>query len=52
MYYRTSPLPAVCGDLTGAGFTVTAVTLTVLGRHRDGNPQCRLILARKPADPH
>ncbi len=34
MYYRTTPLPAVCGDLTAAGFTVRAA---------DG-----LILARKP----
>jgi hypothetical protein len=52
MYYRTSPLPAVRDDLTAAGFTVSAVALTVLGRHRDGSPRCRLILARKPADPH
>ena len=51
MYYRTSPLPAVRDDLTAAGFTATAVALTVLGRHRDGSPRCRLILARKPADP-
>jgi ubiquinone/menaquinone biosynthesis C-methylase UbiE len=51
MYYRTSPLPAVRDDLTGAGFTVTALDLTALGRHRDGSPRCRLILARKPADP-
>jgi ubiquinone/menaquinone biosynthesis C-methylase UbiE len=52
MYYRTGPLPAVRDDLTAAGFTATAVALTVLGRHRDGNPRCRLMLARKPADPH
>jgi ubiquinone/menaquinone biosynthesis C-methylase UbiE len=52
MYYRTSPLPAVRNDLAAAGFTATAVALTVLGRHRDGSPRCRLILARKPADPH
>jgi ubiquinone/menaquinone biosynthesis C-methylase UbiE len=52
MYYRTSPLPAVRDDLTAAGFTVTAVALTALGRHRDGSPRGRLILARKPADPH
>jgi ubiquinone/menaquinone biosynthesis C-methylase UbiE len=52
MYYRTTPLPAVRRDLTAAGFTVTAVALTILGRHRDGIPQCRLILARKPANPH
>jgi SAM-dependent methyltransferase len=49
MYYRTSPLPAVRSDLTAAGFTVTAVALTVLGRRSDGSPRCRLILARKPA---
>jgi ubiquinone/menaquinone biosynthesis C-methylase UbiE len=52
MYYRTSPLLAVRDDLTAAGFTVRAVVLTALGRHRDGGPRCRLILARKPADPH
>jgi ubiquinone/menaquinone biosynthesis C-methylase UbiE len=51
MYYRISPLPAVRDDLTAAGFTVTAVDLSALGRHRDGSPRCRLILARKPADP-
>ena len=51
MYYRTSPLPAVRDDLTAAGFTVRAVPLTALGRHRDGSPRCRLIVARKPADP-
>jgi ubiquinone/menaquinone biosynthesis C-methylase UbiE len=52
MYYRTSPLPAVHDDLTAAGFTVKAVALTALGRRRDGSPRCRLVLARKPADPH
>ncbi|MFC0529710.1 class I SAM-dependent methyltransferase [Phytohabitans kaempferiae] len=52
MYYRTSPLPAVLDDLTAAGFTATTVDLTALGRRRDGSPRCRLILARKPADPH
>jgi ubiquinone/menaquinone biosynthesis C-methylase UbiE len=49
MYYRTSPLSAVRDDLTAAGFTATAVDLTELGRHGDGSPRCRLILARKPA---
>ena len=44
MYYRTSPLPAVRDDLTAAGFTVRAVALTALGRHRDGSPWCQLIL--------
>ncbi|HKT05275.1 MAG TPA: class I SAM-dependent methyltransferase [Rugosimonospora sp.] len=52
MYYRTTPLRAVHDDLTATGFTVTAAALTGLGRHRDGSPRCRLILARKPADPH
>jgi ubiquinone/menaquinone biosynthesis C-methylase UbiE len=52
MYYRTSPLLAVRDDLEAAGFTVRTVALTVLGRHRDGGPRCRLIIARKPADPH
>jgi hypothetical protein len=52
MYYRTSPLLTVRDDLTAAGFTATAVVLTALGRHRDGSPRCRLILARKPANPH
>lgn len=52
MYYRTNRLPAVRDDLTAAGFTVTAVALTALGRYRDGSPRCWLILARKPADAH
>jgi len=52
MYYRTSTLPAVCDDLTAAGFTVRNVALTALGRYRDGDPRCLLILARRPADPH
>lgn len=52
MYYRTSPLPVVRDELTAAGFTATAAALTALGRHRDGSPRYRLILARKPADPH
>jgi ubiquinone/menaquinone biosynthesis C-methylase UbiE len=52
MYYRTSPLPAVHDDLTAAGFTVSTVALPDLGRHRDGSPRYRLILARKPANPH
>ena len=38
MYYRTSPLPAVCADLTAAGFTVTAVALTALGRRPRRQP--------------
>jgi hypothetical protein len=32
MYYRTWPLSAVRGDLTAAGFTMTTVPLTALGR--------------------
>jgi hypothetical protein len=51
MYYRTSPVPAVSDDLTAAGFTVRVVPLSALGRYPDGSPRCRLILARKPADP-
>ncbi|MFF5180931.1 class I SAM-dependent methyltransferase [Micromonospora sp. NPDC000316] len=50
MYYRTSPLPAVRDDLTAAGFAVTTVALTALGRRRDGSARCALILARKPAE--
>jgi ubiquinone/menaquinone biosynthesis C-methylase UbiE len=52
MYYRTSPQLAVRDDLTAAGFTVRTVPLTALGQHSDGGPQCRLVLARKPADLH
>jgi ubiquinone/menaquinone biosynthesis C-methylase UbiE len=51
MYYRTSPLLAVRDDLTAAGFTVSVVALTVVGRHRDGRPRCFLVLARKPSEP-
>ena len=51
MYYRTCPLPAVCGDLTASGFTVTTVPLTALGPGRDGNPRCLLVLARKAGTP-
>lgn len=50
MYYRTTPMPAVLDDLTAAGFTVTVVALSALGRRGDGSPRCRLVLARKPAD--
>jgi SAM-dependent methyltransferase len=46
MYYRTCPLHAVRDDLTAAGFTVTTIPLTALGRREDGSPLCRLILAR------
>lgn len=46
MYYRTCPLDAVRNDLSAAGFTVTTVPLTALGRGKDGGPRCRLVLAR------
>jgi ubiquinone/menaquinone biosynthesis C-methylase UbiE len=47
MYYRTCPLPAVRGDLTASGFTVTTVPLTALGRREDGSPRYRLVVARR-----
>jgi ubiquinone/menaquinone biosynthesis C-methylase UbiE len=47
MYYRTCPLPAVRRDLAAAGFTVTTVPLTALGRRGDGSPRCRLVVARR-----
>jgi ubiquinone/menaquinone biosynthesis C-methylase UbiE len=50
MYYRTSPVPALRDDLTAAGFTTTAVALTVPGVQHEGNPPFWLVLARKPAD--
>jgi ubiquinone/menaquinone biosynthesis C-methylase UbiE len=49
MYYRTCPLHAVRDDLTAAGFTVTTVPLTALGRRADGSPPLALLLARKAA---
>jgi ubiquinone/menaquinone biosynthesis C-methylase UbiE len=51
MYYRTWPLRAVRDDLTAAGFTVTTVPLTALGRRGDGSPWYRLVLARTPGPP-
>jgi ubiquinone/menaquinone biosynthesis C-methylase UbiE len=51
MYYRTCPLHAVRNDLTAAGFTVTTVPLTALGRREDGSPRYRLVLARKARTP-
>jgi ubiquinone/menaquinone biosynthesis C-methylase UbiE len=51
MYYRTWPLQAVRDDLTTAGFTVTTVPLTALGRREDGSPWYRLVLARTPGPP-
>jgi len=47
MYYRTCPLPALHRDLTAAGFTVTTVPLTTLGRRDGGSPRYGLVLARK-----
>jgi ubiquinone/menaquinone biosynthesis C-methylase UbiE len=47
MYYGTCPLRAVSNDLTAAGFTVTTVPLTALGRQEDGSPRYRLVLARR-----
>jgi SAM-dependent methyltransferase len=47
MYYRTCPLHALRDDLTASGFTVTTVPLTALGRHKDGSPGYRLVLARR-----
>jgi ubiquinone/menaquinone biosynthesis C-methylase UbiE len=49
MYYRTFPLTAARGDLTAAGFTVTAVPLTALEPRRDGSPRGWLVLGRKPS---
>ena len=51
MYYRTCPLHAVRNDLTAAGFTVTTVPLTALGRREDGSPRYPLVLARKASTP-
>jgi SAM-dependent methyltransferase len=52
MYYRTCPLGAVRRDLAAAGFTVTTVPLTDLGRRADGSPRYRLVLARKAGTLH
>ncbi|MGB6456133.1 MAG: class I SAM-dependent methyltransferase [Streptosporangiaceae bacterium] len=51
MYYRTCTLHAVCRDLTAAGFTVTTIPLTALGRREDGGPRYRLVLARAASKP-
>jgi ubiquinone/menaquinone biosynthesis C-methylase UbiE len=50
MYYSSTTLPGARRDLRTVGFTVETIDLTALGRHRDGSPRCRLVLARKPAD--
>ena len=47
MYYRTGPRHAVRSDLTAAGFTVTTIPLSVLGRGRGGRARYQLVLARK-----
>jgi hypothetical protein len=47
MYYRTGPLRAVRQDVTAAGFTVTTVPLSALGRRGEVGPRHRLVLARK-----
>ena len=49
MDYRTAPVHALRGDLTAAGFSVTTVPLTALGRRADGSPPLALLLARKAA---
>jgi SAM-dependent methyltransferase len=46
MYYRTCPLSAVRRDLTAAGFTVTTLPLTALGRRQDGSPWYGLVVGR------
>ncbi len=51
MYYRTCPPRAVRDDLTAAGFAVTTLPLTALGRREDGSPRYRLVLARRPGTP-
>ncbi len=50
MYYRTCTLGALSDDLTAAGFAVTTVPLSALGRREDGSPRARLVLARRPRD--
>ena len=49
MYYLTGRLPALRADLTAAGFSVTAVPLTVLGPGADQASSGLLVLARKAA---
>jgi ubiquinone/menaquinone biosynthesis C-methylase UbiE len=51
MYYRTCSWPAVRADLAAAGFAVTVLPLTALGRRQDGSPRYGLVLARKPGPP-
>jgi len=47
MYYLTGRLPALRRDLAAAGFTVTAVPLTVPAPAGHGTPLGLLVLARK-----
>ncbi|MBR7838884.1 class I SAM-dependent methyltransferase [Actinospica durhamensis] len=47
MYYRTVSLDALRADLTAAGFTVSTVPLSSLGRRADSSPHFGLVLARK-----
>ena len=51
MYYRTCPLPALRGDLTASGFSVSTAPLAALGRREDGSPRFRLVLARRAGTP-
>ncbi len=51
MYYRTCSLHALRSELTASGFTVTTIPLAALGRHQDGSPRYRLVLARRPSTP-
>jgi ubiquinone/menaquinone biosynthesis C-methylase UbiE len=51
MYYRTCPLPALRGDLTAAGFSVSTAPLAALGRREDGSPRFHLVLARTGGAP-
>jgi ubiquinone/menaquinone biosynthesis C-methylase UbiE len=47
MYYLTCPPHALRNDLAASGFTMTSLPLTAPGRHDDGGPRYRLILARR-----
>ena len=49
MYYLACPPGALRDDLTAAGFTVTTLPLTALGRRADGSPRFGMVLARRPA---
>ncbi|MFF8277801.1 class I SAM-dependent DNA methyltransferase [Streptomyces lateritius] len=47
MYYRTFRLADVRARLEEAGFEVSLMAVTSLGRREDGSPKCRLVAARK-----